>query len=224
MPNVLVTGASRGIGRGLAARFAAQGWQVIACARDPAAIEVAGGAVERHALDVTDPASIAGLAAELGGRPLDLLVNNAGIYGPRDTRLGSIDYAAFRTVLETNTLGPVRLTEALLSNLRAGARKTVVTVSSIMGSIAQTQSPGALIYRTSKAAVNMAMRSIAMELAPEGFTVVLVHPGWVRTDMGGPDATLDVRTSVDGLVRLIERLRPGDNGRFFGYDGGPLPW
>ncbi|MCS6780404.1 MAG: SDR family NAD(P)-dependent oxidoreductase, partial [Geminicoccaceae bacterium] len=82
----------------------------------------------------------------------------------------------------------------------------------------------ALIYRTSKAAVNMAMRSIAMELAPEGVMVVLVHPGWVRTDMGGPDATLDVRTSVDGLVRLIERLRPADNGRFFDYEGSELPW
>lgn len=224
MPNVLVTGASRGIGRGLAERFAAEGWQVIACAREPAAIEVTGAAVERYPLDVADPASIAGLAATLAGRPLDLLVNNAGIYGPRETRLGSIDYGAFRAVLETNTLGPVRVTEALLPNLRAGARKTVVTVSSIMGSIAQTQSPGALIYRTSKAAVNMAMRSIAMELAPEGFTVVLVHPGWVRTDMGGPNATLDVRTSVDGLVRLTERLRPSDNGRFFDYEGGLLPW
>jgi len=223
MPSVLVTGASRGIGRGLVERFAARGWEVIATARDPAAIAVEGS-VERYPLDVTDPTSIARLAAGLAGRPLDVLVNNAGIFGPRDVQLGAIDYEAFRAVLETNTLGPVRLTEALLPNLRAGARKTVVTVSSIMGSIARTQSPGALVYRTSKAAVNMAMRSIAMELGGEGFTVVVVHPGWVRTDMGGPNATLDVGTSVEHLVRLVERLRPTDNGRFFDHDGGELPW
>jgi NAD(P)-dependent dehydrogenase (short-subunit alcohol dehydrogenase family) len=223
MPSVLVTGASRGIGRGLVERFAARGWQVIATARDPAAIAVTG-AVERYPLDVTDPASIARLTAALAGRPLDVLVNNAGIYGPRELRLGAIDYEAFRAVLETNALGPVRLTEALLPNLRLGTRKTVVTVSSVMGSIARTESPGGLIYRTSKAAVNMAMRSIAMELGGEGFTVVVVHPGWVRTDMGGPNATLDVATSADHLVRLIERLRAGDNGRFFDHDGSELPW
>lgn len=223
-PSVLITGASRGIGAGLARAFAERGWSVLACARDPAAIPPIAGTVERYALDVTEPGSIAALAAALADRPLDLLINNAGIYGQRDARLGAIDWAAFARVLETNTLGPVRVSEALLPHLRAGRRRTIVTVSSVMGSIARTESAGALPYRTSKAAVNMAMRAIARELAEDGFTVVVVHPGWVRTDMGGPGAAIDVATSVRGLLALIERLRPADTGRFFDYTGAELPW
>lgn len=224
MPSVLVTGASRGIGLGLVRAFAGRGWSVLACARDPAALPAIEGAVERHPLDVTDPGSIARLAATLAGRPIDLLVNNAGIFGQRDARLAALDWSAFERVLATNTLGPARVLEALLGNLRAGSRRTVVTVSSVMGSIARTEVAGAVPYRTSKAAVNMAMRSIARELAPEGFTVVVVHPGWVRTDMGGPGAAIDVETSVRGLVALIDRLQPADSGRFFDYTGTELPW
>ncbi len=223
MTTTLVTGASRGIGRGLVAALAERGHRVLACARDPKTV-AAHPRIEAHALDVTDPGSIAALAHTLSGRPIDLLINNAGIYGPREVTLGRLDYDAFRLVLETNTLGPVRLSEALLPNLRAGGGRRIVTVSSIMGSIASTQSPGALFYRTSKAAVNMAMRVLAQELAPEGFVVVVVHPGWVRTDMGGPQAAIDVATSLAGLVRLVEGLRPAHNGRFFDYQGRELPW
>lgn len=224
MPTVLVTGASRGIGLGLARAFAGRGWDVLACARDPSALPAIEGSIERQPLDVTEPASIAALAAALAGRPLDLLINNAGIFGQREARMGALDWTLFANTLATNTLGPVRVTEALLPNLRAGRRRTIVTVSSVMGSIARTEAGGALPYRTSKAAVNMAMRSIARELAPEGFTVVLVHPGWVRTDMGGPGAAIDVATSVRGLVALIERLGPAESGRFFDYTGAELPW
>lgn len=224
MPTVLITGASRGIGLGLARAFAARGSTVLACARDPARVPAIQGAVERLPLDVTDPTSIAALARMLAGRPLDLLVNNAGIYGPRDAVLGRLDHEAWLGVLLTNTVGPVRMVEALLANLRAGSGRRIVTVSSVMGSLARTTTPGALPYRTSKAAVNMAMRSIAQELAPEGFVVVVVHPGWVRTDMGGPQAAIDVETSVRGLVAVIDGLRPADNGRFLDYDGSEIPW
>lgn len=224
MPTVLITGASRGIGLGLARTFAAKGSTVLACARDPGKVPAIAGTVERHPLDVTDPASIAALGRALAGRPLDLLVNNAGIYGPRDAALGRIDQAAWLAVLLTNTVGPVRVVEALLPSLRAGRGRTIVTVSSVMGSLARTTAPGALPYRTSKAAVNMAMRSIAQELGPEGFTVVVVHPGWVRTDMGGPQAAIDVEASVRGLEAVIGGLRPADNGRFLAYDGSEIPW
>lgn len=224
MPTVLVTGASRGIGLGLARAFAGRGWDVLVCARDPSALPAIEGSVERHPLDVADAGSIARLAAGLAGRPIDLLINNAGIFGQRDAALGRMDYESWLRVLVTNTLGPVRVLEALLASLRAGRARTVVTVSSVMGSLARVAGPGALPYRSSKAAVNMAMRSIAQELAPEGFTVVLVHPGWVRTDMGGPGAAIDVETSVRGLVALIDRLQPADSGRFFDYTGAELPW
>ncbi len=224
MPTVLVTGASRGIGLGLVRAFAGRGWSVLACARDPAAMPAIEGAVERHPLDVADAGSIARLAAALAGRAIDLLINNAGIYGQRDAALGRIDHEGWLRVLATNTLGPVRVLEAVLPSLRAGRGRTVVTVSSVMGSLARVAGPGALPYRSSKTAVNMAMRSIAQELAPEGFTVVVVHPGWVRTDMGGPGAAIDVETSVRGLVALIDRLQPADSGRFFDYTGTELPW
>jgi NAD(P)-dependent dehydrogenase (short-subunit alcohol dehydrogenase family) len=196
---------------------------VLGGARDPSARRAPPG-VELRRLDVTDPAGIAEFAAGLGTMAVDLLINNAGIYGPRGLGLGRLDYAAWREVLEVNLFGPLRVTEALLPALRRGARRQIVTVSSRMGSIGANTSGGAHLYRSSKAAVNAAMRSAAIDLAGDGFTVVLVHPGWVRTDMGGAEATIDVATSVRGLVRLITGLKPEDNGRFYDHDGTPLPW
>lgn len=222
MPTVLVTGASRGIGRALAMHYASAGWEVLAACRDPAQLDLPG--IETVPLRVDDAASVAAMAAGLRDRPIDLLVNNAGIYGPKPSRLGSLDYTAMAEVLLVNSIGPLRVAEALLPNLRAGKRKQIATVSSRMGSIALHTSGGDYIYRSSKSAVNMAMRCLSGDLAAEGFTVIVCHPGWVQTDMGGKDATIDVPTSVGGLTRLFDGLTPSHNGRFFNYDGAELPW
>lgn len=226
MPTCLITGAGRGIGFGLAEQFALDGWSVLAGVRDEEAsrrLERIDGDVTPIGLDVADPASVAILAERLRGLSIDMLVNNAGIFGPRGVGVGEIDFGAWQDVLTVNTLAPIRLTEALLDHLRAGEMRRVITISSIMGSMARNQG-GNLIYRSSKAAVNGAMRTIAMDLAAEEFTVVVLHPGWVQTDMGGGGADIDTATSVTGLKRVIDRLTPADTGRFLNYDGAELPW
>jgi len=231
MPTVLITGASRGLGRGFAEHYRAAGWQVIATARDPDAVAPLGGEgggdffpLEIVPLDVADGQSVRALAARLEGRPIDLLLNNAGIYGPRDCALGAIDFDAWTEVLAVNALGPMRVAEALVDNVAASERKLMVFLSSIMGSIAQTDSGGGYIYRSSKACLNAAVKALSYDLKPRGIAAALFHPGWVRTDMGGPGAAIDVTTSVRGICNVIERLGIDDSGRFINYDGFDIPW
>jgi NAD(P)-dependent dehydrogenase (short-subunit alcohol dehydrogenase family) len=223
MPTILVTGAGRGIGLALARVYAAGGWRVLATARRPAEVPAVAGDVAWLELDVTQPHSVAHLAAEVD-EPLDLLVNNAGIAGQRDTALGAIDYSAWSQAIATNLFGPVRVTEALLPALRQGRHKKVATLSSIMGSIGSNQRGGSYVYRSSKAGLNAVMRSIALDLRAEGFTVVVLHPGWVRTDMGGSAATLEPEASARDLKRLLDNLEPGQTGEFMDHLGHRLPW
>ena len=224
MARVLITGASRGIGRALALTMAARGHEVIAATRQPSPDD-AGATVGRSIrLDVTDPSSIALAAARLADAPLDILVNNAGIFGYRGAGLGRIDDQVWHEVMATNVMGAYRVAEAFLPHLRRGKARKLVTISSRMGSMGANNTGGEYIYRSSKAAVNAVMRSLAIDLAPEGMTVVVLHPGWVRTDMGGRNAALDVATSAAGLAGVIERLRPSMSGGFFDYDGTPLVW
>lgn len=228
MPTILITGAGRGIGRELARRYAADGWTVLAAARDPAAVAGLSGPVEPIALDVTSDASCAAAAERLSGRPVDVLLNNAGVYrAPGETGapgLAETDTDWFRHVLDVNGVGPFRVTRAFLPNLRLGARRTVATISSRMGSIAAATSGRSYAYRASKAAVNMVNHCLALELKPEGFTCIVLHPGWVRTEMGGPGADVDPADSAAGIARVIAGVTPDDTGRFFNHDGSPLPW
>ncbi len=226
MPTALITGAGRGLGLEFSRQFAADGWTVLGGVRDPEGaddLRRIDGDVSAVPLDVADPASVAILGERLVGVPIDLLINNAGIYGPRDVALGGFDFDAWREVFEVNTLAPMRVAEAFMEHLRAGQGRRIVTVSSKMGSIGEG-SGGSYIYRSSKAAVNAAMKNLAMDLTPEGFTIVVVHPGWVRTDMGGSSAAIDAVESVTGLKRVIDGLTPADTGRFFNYDGSVIPW
>ncbi|MBM3569971.1 MAG: SDR family oxidoreductase [Alphaproteobacteria bacterium] len=222
MATVLITGAGRGIGLHLARHYVAAGWTVLAGMRRPdAAKDVPGRIVQ---LDVSDAGSVASAARVVDAVSIDLLINNAGLGARRGEALGSVDYPAFARMLDVNVLGPVRMIEAFAGHLARGERKQIVTVSSRMGSIGEVGGAGSMAYRTSKAAVNMAMRSLSFELGPRGLTLVVVHPGWVRTDMGGPSAPLMPEQSAAALAKLIERLTPADNGRFYNYDGTPLPW
>lgn len=221
MPTVLITGASRGIGRGFADHYRAAGWRVVATCRDPAAAGLEG---EAHPLDVTDDASVQALAQALKGEPIDLLINNAGVTNRPGSQIGSLDYGAWAEVLAVNALAPLRVAEALTGNVAASDRKLMVFLSSMMGSIARTGSGDSIIYRSSKACLNAAVNVLGNGLRSRGIACVLFHPGWVRTDMGGSSAAIDVATSVGGMTGVIEGLTLADSGRFLNYDGAEIPW
>ncbi|MGP1397758.1 MAG: SDR family oxidoreductase [Inquilinaceae bacterium] len=227
MPTALITGTNRGIGLEFVRQYAADGWTVIAGVRDPDkadALDDVAGDVSVASLDVADPASVGILAARLEGVGIDLLINNAGVMGPRPVALGSLDYGAWQQVMAVNALAPMRVAEAFLPHLRAGSGRRIATVSSRMGSIGDNSSGGSYIYRSSKAAVNAAMKSLALDLAGEDIAVVILHPGWVRTDMGGPNASVAIPDSVTGMRRVIDGLTPATTGRFVNYDGSAIPW
>jgi len=231
MPSILITGANRGLGLEFTRQYLADDWQVYAACRDPKSASelrrLAAGS--RHkpriiALDVTDSTSVKAAAGEILGNPIDILINNAGVGGPRGQRIGNIDYESWARVLDVNTLGPMRVAETFLDNVGQSERKVIVTITSGMGSIADNTSGGAFAYRSSKAGVNMVMRSLAIDLAPRGITCVVINPGWVQTDMGGPNATLSVADSVKRLRRLIDNLGLAQSGKFFNYDGREYAW
>jgi NAD(P)-dependent dehydrogenase (short-subunit alcohol dehydrogenase family) len=224
MPTILIVGASRGLGLEFVRQFSAAGWRAIGTVRDMARgadVSKAGGEV--YLCDVTDPASVERLGARLAKDSIDVLVCNAGIYSGRDWKLGGTDYADFEQILRTNTLAPLRVVEALVEPVARGAQKKIVLMSSRMGSNAQS-SGGSMPYRVSKAALNSVAKNLSIELAPRGITTVCTHPGWVRTDMGGASAAIDPAESIAGLRKVIEGLKPSDNGKFFNYDGSELPW
>ena len=226
MPTVLITGANRGIGLQFTKTFAADGWRVHACARNvekSKKLRAVEGDVVSHKLDVTNGLKVASLARELAEEPIDLLINNAGIYGPR-TGFGETDFDEWLNVLQVNTLAPLRMVERFVNLLEQGEGKTIVNISSIMGSISGNASGGSYIYRSSKAALNMVTKTLANDLGERGFTVVSFHPGWVQTDMGGESADITPVQSVAGMRRVIAGLTTADNGRFFNYDGEALPW
>jgi len=231
MPSALITGANRGLGFEFARQYLTDGWHVYAACRDPDSAselrrlaDASGHKLQRLALDVTDPASVKAAAAELDGQAIDLLLNNAGVGGARGQTVGNIDYEAWAKVLDVNTMGPMRVSEAFVDHVAQSDRKLIVTLTSGMGSLADNTSGGSIAYRSSKAAVNMVMRSLAIDLAPRGITCVVVNPGWVRTDLGGAQATLTPAESVRALRRLIETLGPAQSGKFFNYDGGQYAW
>ncbi len=220
MPTVLITGASRGLGREFVRQYEDAGWRVIATCRDPAATDLA---CECHTLDVTDPESVDAIGAALSGEAIDVLVNNAGIYGPRDYGPDSIPYDDWESVLRTNVLAPMRVSAALMNPVARSERKLMVFLSSVMGSIGGGGS-GQYIYRSSKAALNAAVAAFAKDIRPSDIGCLLLHPGWVQTDMGGPSAAIDAVTSVTGMRQVIEDWSIGDTGVFLDYAGEPIPW
>ena len=226
MPTVLITGANRGIGLEFARQYAEAGYRVHAACRTPESADALGSlgkGVKLHALDVTDHGRIEALAAGLKGEAIDIVINNAGIYGAQQ-ELGKIDYAAWEEVMRVNTLAPLKMAECFLPHLEAGKMKMIASLTSRMGSIAENDAGGVYIYRSSKAALNAAARSLALDLAPRGITVIVFHPGWVKTDMGGAGALIDAETSVGGMRAVIAGAGPKDSGRFFNYDGTEVPW
>lgn len=235
MPTVLITGAARGLGLEFARQYAAEGWNVIATCRDPSSatqLRQVAGAVRVEAMDVAEPAQIKALAQKLAGVALDVLINNAGTHGPRDARgtFGDVDVEEWMRVMRVNAFGPMKVTEAFLPHVRAGRLKKIVFITSRAGSISERgalphmKRGGPYIYRTSKAAANAVAKAIAFDLQPEGIAVVVLHPGWVRTETGGWEAPGDPADSVRALRGLIAAATPADNGVFRNVDGAIIPW
>jgi len=227
MPTVFITGANRGLGLEFVRQYRADGWDVIATCRAPdKAPELAATGAEVHALEVTDGASLKALGATLAGRPLDVLINNAGVFpnqGPEGS-FGDVPVEPWLRALHTNVIAPWKVAETFVTNLEAAESPVLATISSLMGSVAKAEEPGVAGYRTSKAGVNMVVKSLSIELAGRGIICLALHPGWVRTDMGGPNGMIDPPESVTGLRKAIAGATPADSGRFVGYDGQEIPW
>jgi NAD(P)-dependent dehydrogenase (short-subunit alcohol dehydrogenase family) len=227
---ILITGANRGIGLELSEQFAADGWTVLACCRNPAdaeallALASRHPAIELYALDVTDYAQMSSLSAQLRDRSIDILLSNAGIYGPRGANFGDVEAAAWREVFEVNSIAPMMLVQAFVEQVAASPQKLVAVISSKMGSIADNGSGGSYIYRSSKTAVNQVVRNLSIDLAGRGISVLSLHPGWVQTEMGGANAETSVGDSAAGLKAILQRARPEQNGQFIEFNGDPIPW
>lgn len=225
MPTYLITGANRGLGLEFARQLSKrEGVTILATAREPAkATELARLVHEVIALDVQDEASIAALGQKLRDRPVDVLINNAGVSSDQKT-VESLTQAELRRVFDINAFGPMLVTRAAMPALRVGQGRKVFNITSMLGSIANNSGGSSYAYRASKAALNQLTVSLANELRSDGFTCVVVHPGWVKTDMGGPSAPLTTEQSVAAMLKLLDGLKPGDSGKYFNYDGGTLPW
>lgn len=225
---VFITGANRGIGLEFARQYAEAGWKVIACCRDIKQATSLQALVNQYPdvrpynLDVADFNAIEVLASELKDVKIDVLINNAGVYPHSD--LDHTDPEQWLHAFKVNSMAPFKMASAFTPNLAAGQLKKLVTLSSKMGSLDDNTSGGSYIYRTSKVAANMVMKSLAIDLKPYGIAVAALHPGWVQTEMGGPGALIDTQASVSGLRKVIEDLNLDNSGKFIAYDGKVINW
>jgi len=223
----MIIGASRGIGLEFARQYAEDGWSVHATTRDSdgaAALRRLVGDIYLHHLDVRDDDALLALDRALGDRAIDLLIHNAGIRVGGPEALGTLAPERWLDVLHVNTIAPMRCAGALCERVAAGERKMMAFISSWRGSISENEDGGLYMLRSSKAALNACVKSLAIDLAPHGIIAVALHPGWVRTDMGGAAAPLAVADGVVGLRSVIAGLTPMTSGRFFAYDGREIAW
>lgn len=231
MATVLITGTNRGLGLEFVKQYAQEGWQVIACCRHPESAEalqqlaLTYPGIRLKSLDVADFKQIEALSAELSNQPVDVLINNAGISGDElGDGFGHLDYATWIDNFIVNCQAPIKMAEVFLPNLKQGGQKLIVNISSLMGSITDNTGGGSIIYRSSKSALNSAMKSLAIELKDQGIGVLLFHPGWVKTDMGGPNALINPDSSISGMRKVIAEFSLAQTGSFIKYDGVSLPW
>jgi NAD(P)-dependent dehydrogenase (short-subunit alcohol dehydrogenase family) len=230
MPSVLITGASRGLGFEFARQYAEEGWRVFATCRKPkAASKLAAllgtGQVTIHRLDVTCARDLDALDDELGQSTIDLLINNAGIYGSNSQMtFGTTDYAHWEEIARITVIAPFRIAEKLVERIAASEGKTIASITSRLGSIGDNEGGGIYAYRASAAGLNMVTKSLAIDLKERGIKVVALDAGWVRTDMGGPKARLSPQECVERLRGVIANLDPGASGKQIDYRGHEVPW
>ena len=229
MHTVLITGSNRGIGLTLTKRYAELGWRVLACCRQPDRAGALQSLADQHSaiaiypLDVCDEQQMLALARELD-LTIDILLNNAGVYASGGNTFGQVSKVAWLQALETNTIAPLLMAQAFSDHVAASEYKIIAAVSSKVGSIDDNSSGGGYAYRSSKAALNQVIKSLSIDLAGQGIKTAALHPGWVKTDMGGPNALIDTETSANGIIDVLEHLTPVQSGGFYNYDGTPIPW
>ena len=229
--NVLITGANRGIGLEMVRNAMQRGWRVFACCRNPhnaealfAMAKLANGRISVHIADMLELATLQALSYELRNEKIDLLINNAGVYGSDKNRFGNVDAADWLKTFQVNSIAPLKMVEAFIEQLAMGATRQVVCMSSKMGSMSDNGYGNSYIYRSSKAALNAVVKSLSIDLKPRGIKCVAMHPGWVKTDMGGPDAEISSEECVRRLFAIITTLTEKDSGRFIDIDGSDIPW
>lgn len=232
---VCITGTTRGIGLEFVKQYAEVGWKVFACSRHPKAtalqrLKSMYSNVSILKLDVCEQSQIEKLAIGLQDIPIDLLINSAGIYGSDEYKQNfeNVRFEEMQGVFMTNSLAPLVISRTLLPNLVSGELKTIVTLTSRMGSISDNTSGGSYAYRVSKAAINMVMKNLAIDLQSKKIKVILLHPGWVKTDLGGPEALIGVTDSVKGMRTVIDKKLKEEaintEHLFFNYRGEIVPW
>jgi NAD(P)-dependent dehydrogenase (short-subunit alcohol dehydrogenase family) len=232
MSSVLITGANRGLGLEFAKQYSDDGWRVFACCRHPDRAKelndlarASDGRLSLHPLDVSLEPSISALAEALQGDSIDILLNNAGIYGDENhDDFGKIDYERWVETFRVNVMGAMKVTETFVGNVASSEKKVLAFMSSLMGSISDNGSGGSYLYRSSKAALNAIVKSLSIDLKGRGVKTVVLHPGWVKTEMGGENAPLLPPESVAGMRRVLDGLEAKDSGRFLSYEGAELPW
>jgi NAD(P)-dependent dehydrogenase (short-subunit alcohol dehydrogenase family) len=230
---VLITGANRGIGFEMARSYASAGYKVIATARKPEeaeelqALAKANANIAIEKLDVTDTAAIDALAAKYKGVPIDILINNAGVLGDKKRQgFGTISYADFDAVMDTNVKGPLKISEAFIDNVAASNQKRLVAISSTEGSLTESTTPRLVIYRASKSALNMAMRNVALSVKDKGVIVSMINPGAVETDMtrGAAVKLTPVDEAARDVIKVIGTTTLAKTGAFLSFDGREIPW
>jgi NAD(P)-dependent dehydrogenase (short-subunit alcohol dehydrogenase family) len=226
MPTVLITGANRGIGLELARQYAADGWSVIATCRalkDAGELKKIKGEMQIEVLEVSDQKQVKALAKKLKDVAIDVLLNNAGMLTGYEA-FGKTDTESWLQTLHVNTVAPLQIAEAFIEQVARSDQKKIVSITSGMGSIGRGPDGGAYAYRSSKAALNMVMATAANDLKSRKVSVAVISPGWVKTDMGGPSASITPKTSADGIRKVIAKLGTKTSGHFFNYSGEEIPW
>ncbi len=235
MPTVLITGANRGIGLELVRQYLSQGSAVIAVSRSESdELKALGESnlLQSHQLDLTDDRALTALANELREQKIDVLLNNAGTMGRRNFAdvgmkagsFGSFNREEWHEILDINLCTPMKLAELFVNNVAASDNGRIITLSSMMGSMGLNNSGSAYCYRASKAGVNAIMKSMAIDLAGRNIIAVAIHPGFVKTDMGGPNAHIEPHESAAGIIRVIEKLTPEQAGKLIAWNGEDMPW
>ena len=230
MINVLITGANRGLGLGFVKKYLEKNVNVLCTTRDISGSKELLECKERYPnnieifeLDLLKENGAETLANQLNGMPIDILINNAGV-GSSNQHFEAVSSKPWLEVLKVNLIAPLIITQSLFENVKKSSAKKIYFLSSQLGSIGDNTSGGMYIYRSSKTGLNQVVKSLSVDLKPKGITVVSLHPGWVKTDMGGPNAPVSIDKSIEGMIKVIERTDINDTGRFLNYDGTELPW